>query len=237
LLIWWLAARESTARPRQPIGLGLALALWLTWIPVSLGGRFYEHYFLQFAPSLALLAAPGLAALWEQRHALARGRRVALALALALPPLASLAVSFGLGAAGHYPSQNAKANQVASWLSAHTAPEEQVFIWGYFPPIYFLARRMPGTRYLHTGLLMGNFDPHHLGADFDAASHVSAEDLSRTLQDLNHNRPAVVVDTSPADIHDWSKIPLAKFPSLARYVEENYRLVGEPGGALVYRRR
>src|SRR5262249_30966641 len=79
-LIWWLAARESVA-PREAIRLGLALTLWLTWIPVSLGGRFYEHYFLQFAPPLALLAAPGLVALWDRRRALQRWRKVALALA------------------------------------------------------------------------------------------------------------------------------------------------------------
>ncbi|HME90481.1 MAG TPA: hypothetical protein VKE49_03605, partial [Myxococcaceae bacterium] len=150
---------------------------------------------------------------------------------------ASLAVAFGLGAVGHYPSQNAKANQIASWLSLHTAPSERVFIWGYFPPIYFLAQRMPATRYLHAGPLFGNFDPHHLQPGFDPSAHLSPRDVSRTLEDLKTYRPAVIVDTAPADIHDWSKIPLHKFPSLARYVEEKYRLVARSGGAAVYQRR
>jgi len=235
-LIWWLAARESAGQ-RELIRFGLALTLWLTWIPVSLGGRFYEHYFLQFAPSLALLAAPGLVALWDRRRALTRWRSIALALALALPPIASLTVAFGLGVVGHYPSENPKANQIASWLSAHTAPSERVFIWGYFPPIYFLAQRMPATRYLHLGPLFGNFDPHHLQPGFDAAAHASARDVSRTLQDLEAHQPAVIVDTAPADIHDWAKIPLEKFPWLARYVEDKYRLVDWSGGAAIYQRR
>src|SRR5258708_11281666 len=100
-------AGESAGRG-EPIRFGLALTLWLTWIRVSLGGRFYEHYFLQFAPPLALLAAPGLVALWDRRGALRRWRSVALALALALPSIASLAVAIGLGVVGHYPSQNPK---------------------------------------------------------------------------------------------------------------------------------
>jgi len=31
------------------------LTFWLTWLPVSLGGRFYNHYYLQFLPSVCLL--------------------------------------------------------------------------------------------------------------------------------------------------------------------------------------
>jgi hypothetical protein len=62
-------------------------------------------------------------------------------------------------------------------------------------------------------------------------------DVEATLADLESRRPAIVVDTAPADIHGWSKIPLAAFPELRSYIDEHYEEVGRPGGAIVYRRR
>ncbi|MBS2025157.1 MAG: hypothetical protein JST92_22380, partial [Deltaproteobacteria bacterium] len=59
---WTLAARGSWAAIKSkladPIALAGVLFVWLTWLPVSAGGRFYEHYYLQFAPALALVGAP-----------------------------------------------------------------------------------------------------------------------------------------------------------------------------------
>jgi hypothetical protein len=233
----WLLAIRGVLGPGDRIRFGLSLALWLTWIPVSLGGRFYEHYFLQFAPALALLGAPPLVALlqrWPTLKALPRAAWVALAV---LPPLGLLAVDYGLGMAHRYPAQNSKAVEVAEWISAHSEPKDTLFVWGHYSPIYYLAQRDPGTRYLHTSVHMGNYDPHHLPSDFDAAKHSSSLDVDRTVVDLEHNRPRFVVDTAPADIHEWSKVPLEKFPKLATYIAAHYQLVASPAGAAIYQRR
>ena len=98
-------------------------------------------------------------------------------------------------------------------------------------------QRWPGTRYLNCSLLFGNFDPLHLSDDFDPAHYRSDRDVAAALTDLEARRPAWFVDTAPAGIHGWSKVPLSAFPDLARYVEENFVPVARPGGALVYRRR
>jgi hypothetical protein len=233
----WALSLLGMRRPWDRIRTSLVLLLALTWIPVCMGGRFYEHYFLQFAPPLALLGAPVLARVWEGRRELSRWSRVALGATAVLPALGALFVGLALGLTGHYPTQNVRAVELATWLDAHSRPVDKLFVWGHFSPIYYLAEREPGTRYLATSVHMGNFDPHHLPADFDAAAHRSAVDVERTIHDLELNKPPWIVDTAPADIHDWSKVPLSKFPELAQYVAAHYELVAKPGGAAVYHRR
>ena len=234
-LIWLLAAKESFKKP-DPIRLSLVLSLWLTWIPVSLGGRFYGHYFLQFAPPLALLAAPSLAALYEHRRLLRTPVRVVLWAALLLPLLGHWAAPFVLGAMRRFPGQDAKTRELARWIAANTSNDARLFIWGHYSPIYFLSKRLPGTRYVTTSVHMGNFDPHHLPPDFDARAHRSERDVAATLVDLETKRPDFVIDTAPADIHDWSKVPLSAFPEILQYVQTHYAVVAHPAGAAVYQR-
>ncbi|MFN2546058.1 MAG: hypothetical protein ABR567_01355, partial [Myxococcales bacterium] len=100
-----------------------------------------------------------------------------------------------------------------------------------------LSGRLPGTRYPNCSLHMGHFDPLHLPDGFHPEEYRSAPDVQATLADLETRRPALVVDTAPADIHGWSKVPLSAFPELRSYIEEHYEEVGRPGGAIVYRRR
>jgi len=83
---------------------------------------------------------------------------------------------------------------------------------------------------------MGNRDPGHLPEGFDPAQNRSEPDVEATLQDLESRKPVWFVDTSPARIHGWDRVPLSAFPQLARYREEHYVEVARPGGAPIYRR-
>jgi len=235
-LPWALAARESFRR-RDPFGIAMALLLWLTWLAVAAGGRFYEHYFIQFVPPLAVLGAPAAAELWRRRGELPlRWRALAIA-AIAIPLCVNVGFGWVKGFNGGFPNQDARTREVAAFLRGNSAADETVFVWGHYTPIFTLSGRLPGTRYLNTSLHMGNFDPMHLGSDFDPARYRSQGDIRATLADLRTRKPALVVDTAPADIHGWSKIPLSAFPELRSYIEEHYEEVGRPGGAIVYRRR
>ena len=212
------------------------LALWLSWISVSLGGRFYEHYFLQFTAPLALLASPAAAALLQSWRTSSRTRRGVLVAASVLPALILLGFSFARGAAGKYPEQEPRARELAGWLSQNTGPEERLFIWGHYSPIYYLADRLPGTRYVTTSVHVGNFDPGHLTDGFDLTPFRSDRDVAFTLGDLESNKVAVFVDTTRSGIHHWDRVPISTVPALARYLEDNYAFVAEIGGSRVYRR-
>lgn len=235
-LAWGLALAQAR-RPGDGFQRALVVLLALTVVPVAIGRRFYEHYFLQFVPPLALLGAPRLVALADGWSALPRARRAAIAAVALLAPLGYLGFTVGRAVAGGYAGQEPRARAIAAWLREHTAPEERVFLWGDYSAIYCLADRLPGTRYMRTAPHVGDFDPLHLPPGFDFRPYRSERDVAAALADLEANAPAIVVDSAAADVHHWSLFPLRDVPELARYVEERYRPIGRPAGAVVYRRR
>jgi len=238
-IVPWVLATRETLRPtiKGRARTGVVLSVWLSWIAVSTGGRFYEHYFLQFIAPLSLLAAPAAAWLLRSWPDSSRARRRMVALGCALPALALLGYSYGRGIAGGYPGQEPRVRELAGWLARNTAPDERLFIWGHESPIYFLAGRLPGTRYLTTSVHVGNFDPGHLPDGVDLAPFRSDRDVELTLRDLESDRVPIFVDTSPSGIHHWDRVPLSTVPALERYLHERYALVAEVAGARVYRRQ
>jgi hypothetical protein len=226
----------SEASQAAGVRRGLIACLWLTWIAVAVGGRFYEHYFIQFAPPLALVAAPNAAHLLSRWATLAPWKRWLWGVGLGLPPVLCILWTVTLGLNGAYPAQEPRTRALAGWLQQHTSPDERLFIWGHYSPIYYLSDRMPGTRYITTSVHVGNFDPEHLDPDFDPSAFVSWRDVDDTVKDLEANQVAIVVDTAPSGIHGWNHFPLSMAPPLADYVRSHYSLVGEAGGARIYRR-
>jgi len=231
---WWLALREAR-QPRDGFERALVVLLVLTLLPVSVGRRFYEHYFLQFVPPLALLGAPQLVALRDRFAGFSRARRAAVLVFALSAPVGNLAFTAHRALARGFPGQDSKALAIAAWLDEHTAPSDRVFMWGDYSAIYCLADRLPGTRYMRTAPQVGDFDPLHLPEGFDFRPYRSERDIGAALLDLEKNRPAIVLDTSPADVHRWSLFPLDAVPDLRRFIALHYREVGRPAGAVVYR--
>ncbi len=244
ILPWVLAVRETLspaaeqggAPARGPARLGVVLALWSSWIAVCLGGRFYEHYFLQFVAPLALLASPQAALLVRRWPSLSLRVRGITAVAATLPAVILLGYSFARGVAGKYPEQEPRARELAGWLARNTRPDERLFIWGHYSPIYYLSGRLPGTRYLTTSVHVGNFDPAHLPPGIDLARYRSERDVSLTLRDLEANQVPVFVDTTASGIHHWDRVPLSAVPRLEQYLDTHYVLVADVAGSRIYRR-
>jgi 4-amino-4-deoxy-L-arabinose transferase-like glycosyltransferase len=239
-LLWWLAGRECRRGLKtDPIRVALLFTFFLSWIPVSLGGRFYNHYYLQFIPSLVLLAAPGAADWLESwnRFSLAKRRRICLGFLL---PAAFYSFYHVIlpGLTGWAPGQEPNMRALSAWLQTNMGPDERLLVWGHYTPIFYYAERLPGSRYYNTSVHMGDYDPNSLPDSFDAAQHRSQPDIENTLADLERLRPAIFVDTAPANIHSWRKVPLDKFPTLEAYIYQHYEeLPVRPGYARVFRRQ
>lgn len=112
---------------------------------------------------------------------------------------------------------NAGANRlVAEWLQSHTRKDTTVFVWGFEPEIYDLARRRPATRYI-----------------YNVAQRVSwATDSRRILmEELQRSRPQAIVvehnDVFPqvTGNREDSAAALHSFYELNHFIQENYWFV------------
>ncbi len=248
-LAWWAAlsgaastlrsirSRAELASPAARLRLIATALLAISFVPVSLGGRFYEHYFLQLVPAAAIVGAGPLATLvatLRTRRAATRAALTALAL---LPMLGNLGYVFARGVMHQYPLQNEKVIAIGDWVRANTTPSDRLFVWGHFSPIYLASERLPATRYLTTSWHVGNFDPGHLDDSIDLRRFVSQRDVERTVEDLAKSPRALIIDTSPADIHSWHRIPLTLVPGLDEVISRGWVEVARPGGARVLQRR
>ncbi len=248
-LAWWAAlagfaeaarsalSRASLSSPAARLRVTLALLLAVSWVPVSLGGRFYEHYFLQLVPAVALLGAGPLAALAAGFSARPRATRAALLAVALLPAIGSVGYGMWRGLTGDYPLQDRRVALIGDWVRAHSAPSDRLFVWGHESPLYLAADRLPGTRYITTSWHLGNFDPAHLDDSIDLRRFRSARDVQRTLDDLAAHPPALVIDTAPANIHSFGRVPLSLVPALEAAIDGGWVEVARPGGARVLRRR
>jgi 4-amino-4-deoxy-L-arabinose transferase-like glycosyltransferase len=129
--------------------LALLALLAASAIGTAAGARFYPHYYVQLVPSLALLAAPYLRAVFGQRT-LRPIPAVAIGLWLALT-----VVSFSIA---HWCELVArrKPTQIGQYLATHAAADDRIFIWGRSAAQYYLdAHRRPACRYVVTFPLTG----------------------------------------------------------------------------------
>ncbi|MFN8034472.1 MAG: glycosyltransferase family 39 protein [Acidimicrobiia bacterium] len=190
--------------------------LWL-WaasaaIGVSMGFRFFGHYYLQLLPPLCLLASGPL---------VKASRRVVIAAAtLVAVPLAW----FGAAAVATATADTTSSyHAVASYVDSHTRPSDRIFVWGHYPEVYWSSNRMPATRFVTTGFLTGHSGgrpPDQVGQDLAVPG--AWQDF---LTDMRAHPPALILDTSPANIRNAALYPPESFPQFASYLHQNYEKV------------
>jgi hypothetical protein len=217
--------------PAQVLGL-----LWFATsaAAVATGGRFFGHYFHLVLAPLCLLAAPAFCRLWQ------RGLpyRVPLLLLCALPAL----FFFGLATVGRslaaaFDEREPPYDEVASRIAALTAPDERIFVWGNSPQLYVLARRPLGARFSFCNYLTGESPgtPTQTGQwNADRSQLPAAWDM--LFADLAQRRPTLFVDAAAAGWDGYDKFPLARYPRLRAYVDQNYRRLESPAGVVLFRR-
>jgi Dolichyl-phosphate-mannose-protein mannosyltransferase len=146
----------------------LFLAAWLltSGIGVSASGYFFQHYFQQLLPPLALAAAVGaeaIAAIKSWRIFPLWNRRAAIVLGLAVLPAITLwpflfTYTPAEAVRKIYPGDFfAEMPQFAQQLEIMTPPAKRVFIFGAEPELLFYARRASATRYIFLFPLYGPY--------------------------------------------------------------------------------
>lgn len=229
----WLRRRRTDGR--------LLLALWFLfgYFGASYSGRNFGHYFIQIiVPACLLTAWAGVDAWralaprlrrWRGRADLALGARAALAAALVVG-LAYPLVRFGDEIAGRTLWESRRPprerTRLLEAIRASTAPDDPIFVWGYYPELYVLAPRRPASRYSNANYLTGMlpWENHQPGVDTSEHAVPGASEL--LIAELEASRPPLIVDTAVGDHRYYGKYPIAAFPWLQDFLDRRYVRVG-----------
>lgn len=212
----------------------LIVIVWtaLTVGCVTLGGRFFGHYFVQLELPLSLAASPILAA-WSVTNP----RRVALG--CILPTL--LFFTIAMLPTQTRPWLNPDDPDVAAIgraIAEMSTPDETLWVWGNVPQLYYAADRRPGVRYTFCNYLTGlsPATPSEDDASVDSREHEVPGAWSLAMRDLEVHPPAIIVDTAAAGLKSYGKYPIAAYPALALVLQQHYMRVAQVDGVVLWRR-
>ena len=219
-ILWTLPRAWRERRDRDDTDLWL----WLlsAAISVTIGLRFFGHYYLQLLPPLCLLTA----------GVLARATRTAVTRTVALA--AFVAVSFSVIGFFVKPfAENAEYRSVSRYIAEHAAERDRILVWGHVPEIYWASGARPATRFPTTGLITGA-GGRYAGDDSEDTSTPGAWDLF--FEDFVAHPPRYILDTTSASIRGSEYYPISRFPRFAETVFREYRYVEFIDGIVVYER-
>ena len=212
---------------------GDARVVWL-WLAAMtgaalIGGRMYGHYFLLTVPPLSVLAGVGGTA-WLTAASTGERRRLAALVATMASGFLVAAWLFR-GATDSWLTLNPDYRKASAYVRARTQPDDQVFVWGWFPALYVDADRCPASRFVYTHLLSGA----RAQGGATTRGHLVPEAWPMLLADLARAHPAYILDTSPGR-YDYP-FPPEQYPALAQLLSSAYRLETEIEGVRVFKRK
>lgn len=207
--------------------------LWL-WLltglaAVATGFHFFGHYWLQIVPVVVVIAVEALYAGPAPLAARLSARWWRLGVAAVVgSAIVGLVFGFVPGAFRDDPDPT----ELAAYVEQRTEPGEPVLVWGNFAEVLLLADRAPGGALVHSDFVTGRDGGDEVGAaTLDQATPGAFDQM---MDELREDPPALVLDTSTADVRGYGDYPLAMFPALDDFVDDHYRLVGRVDGVDVY---
>jgi 4-amino-4-deoxy-L-arabinose transferase-like glycosyltransferase len=229
MAVFWIAAIAVATRWRT---LAAPARLMVVWLAVAMagsvaGGHLSWHYFIQAMGPLAVVAA-----LAFDRFRLRLAVAVAAVAGIAIPAAAwwifdasadPLTYDFNRPVPQH--------EAVATYVAAHTAPSDRVFVWGNWPALYVESDRAMASRF--PGFLRG----FARDSDLPPNNWDTAPDVWPLLEeDLAAHPPALIVDTAAAGWSDFARYPMSNYPTLARIVATQYHAMDTVDGVVIYAR-
>lgn len=203
------------------IALASAAGMW----------RFFPHYFLQAWPFVAIWTG-GVAARWMKTKTLrARLDRLTLAVVALLIFCGTLGTVFGERIDGRI-AHDRTVQDLGRYLEASTAKEDRIFVWGFSPWLYEYSHRRPAGRYVFETYVTGMVPWFWEKLPIEQARIVPGS-VEALLQDLDRERPAVVVDAGAIMLAR----PMRGYKPFSDWLHASYCFELRLGALDVYRRK
>ncbi len=196
---------------------------------VAVGWRFSHHYYLQVFPATALLAGWALSrrsSFWPLPKPLAYA-----CLIVPLLGFTGEAVFRCFKDPSGFPRPEIR--ELGLWLRDHKQDRERLFIWGYYPEIYYYSGLKNASRFVETHFLTGQI---RITAKADGLEG-SKGTLWKLLEGDLRNPPEWLVDTSSYLLSGKYLHSMERYPEFARFVADKYALAESLHGMRIYKRR
>ncbi len=244
-LTFVLTRQNKTGNSRAKV----FISIWFLFsaYSVSLGWRFFGHYFVQVMPALCILAGAGGAVLWEEGKNIAVVRKflvviiaVYFTVGLSIYNIEAVKTIYGKVTVTPFSLTSGELEKVVGkYIQENTTPSDKIFVWGLCPQIYWYSNRLPAVKdyacEFTTGYSPGAFN--FRTEKSPRSSHIeNAEKIM--YNDLVKNKPEFIVDISPVRnyLFTFKLYPVSNYPLIASFINDGYKQVKNIGGVVIYRR-
>lgn len=221
-------------------------------VGAALSGRNFEHYYIQAFPPVCILVgwaldallgglrgpspaapSPGADPVAGHMHepsstATSRGTGGRLVGFFVVATI----VSGGLGwtrllgglLVEEWMVRRTPAEVLAAHIRETSRPSDSVFVWGFMPEVYVLSDRRCASRFIYTTFVAGLVPGANEDSGLETDRWMVPGAMDSLLEDLDRNRPLVVVDTAPSGVHGFDRCPIGRYLALADHVARHYTL-------------
>jgi hypothetical protein len=238
-VVFWTLIVLRARRWRQlsftekAIGGWLVLSLAIVIFP----GRFHPHYAIQAFAPMAILSALEFGQRLKEASEPKHWRLIWWSSGL----LGALTLVFGTIAVfwepfaepSHFSRTPPLYLQVARHIRETTAPDDRIFVWGAYTPIYVMSDRLPASRFVAFKRGCGRDSQIPFADCWDSGPEM----WPLLTEDLSATPPTLIVDTSPANLGDFAPYPIKSFPLLRELLATQYSNERTIDGVVIYRRR
>ncbi len=247
----FLATKESKVRQNgfEDFNSKAFIAIWFIFcaLSVSLGGRFFGHYFIQVMPALCVLGGAGGAVLWEEGKNIPAFRvfivavmALYLIVGLLIPNMEAAKMIYDKETRTKFSLTDKELEKVVGkYIEENSAPDDKLFVWGFCSQIFWHSHRMPAAKdYLcvfATGYSPGAFDPQK----GKSPRSNGVKDAERIMyDDLDKNSPKFIVDLSRVWNYQntFKFYPISDYPLIDSFIKGRYHQVKKFDDVVVYER-
>ncbi len=111
---------------------------------------------------------------------------------------------------------------LTEYIIKNSSEHDKILIWGFYPQIYILAKRMPATRYTYSNFLTGMITRSNAQPFIDTPETIVPGTWKIFIDELGRNKPIYIVDTSVGNHYGYGIYPPDKFSDLNNFLKENY---------------
>lgn len=214
------------------------LGLILSFFTVSMGWRFYGHYYLQLYPFLVMLASLGVTEFivcWSDKT---QQQKILFSTCGLLSfVIFQIIAIWGINNNGFEGAQKFH-NPLTQEILKLTSAGDKIFAWGNYAYAYALSNRVPASRFVICEYVVPFWDvnfktkPVFLKED---TKPIEAKQFQHLMSDLKQNQPQLILDTSQSPhFKKFNPFKIELFLDLKNFIDEHYALTSTVEGVDFY---